>query len=296
MHHLPSAPKVLPRLKRLLQDGNSSLYEVVQLIRLDAAIAARVLQVGNSAYYNKGERCQAVEEAVSRVGYNQVYELVSLAVASQVLIRPLEAYEIEADEIWRQSVACALAAELIARLSGDDYDVAYTVGLLHRVGMVVISEWALRHWPQLRLVGGSFPAEYVGSERENLGFTHAEVGAELLQGWDFSQEMTAPVRWQYAPHGTATSFRMATILGVARWVRARVCNEPRVGDEPDATMAAPLHLSRYKLAGVVEEVRVRLDAINTLLDEKEPPRGDFRAAFPAAQARPRGRAVPQPVA
>jgi len=39
--HLPSAPKVLPRLKRLLQDGNSSMQEIALLIRLDAAIAAR---------------------------------------------------------------------------------------------------------------------------------------------------------------------------------------------------------------------------------------------------------------
>ena len=56
VRHLPSAPKVLPRLKQLLTDGNSAMHEIVALIRLDPGIAARVLQVGNSAFFSKGVR------------------------------------------------------------------------------------------------------------------------------------------------------------------------------------------------------------------------------------------------
>src|SRR4051812_11153768 len=100
--HLPSAPKVLPGLKRLLSDGNSAMHEIVALIRLDPGIALRVLQVANSAYFSKGVRCFTVDEAVNRVGYDQIYELVSFAVASQVLIRPLEAYGVEAEDLWKQ--------------------------------------------------------------------------------------------------------------------------------------------------------------------------------------------------
>ena len=73
VRHLPSAPRVLPRLKMLLVDGNSSMDEIVELIRLDLGIAARVLQVANSAYFSKGSRCFTVDEAVNRVGYAQVY-------------------------------------------------------------------------------------------------------------------------------------------------------------------------------------------------------------------------------
>jgi len=51
-----------------------------------------------------------VDEAVNRVGYNQVYELVAYAVASQVLVRPLDAYGMEPDELWRSAVSCGLAA------------------------------------------------------------------------------------------------------------------------------------------------------------------------------------------
>src|ERR1700712_469992 len=132
--NLPSAPKVLPRLKQLLSDTNSAMHEIVALIRLDPGIAARVMQTANSAYFNsKGVRCVTVDEAVQRVGYDEVYELVAYAVASQVLVRPLDVYEIEADALWRSSVACAIAAELIAGRTAQDHNIAYTIGLLHRV-------------------------------------------------------------------------------------------------------------------------------------------------------------------
>ena len=67
VNHLPSAPKVLPRLKRLLRDGNSSPEDIVRLVRLDPGIAARVLQLGNSVYFNAGFSTVTVEDAAERL-------------------------------------------------------------------------------------------------------------------------------------------------------------------------------------------------------------------------------------
>ena len=169
LRHLPSAPKVLPRLKRLLSDGNSSMAEIVELIRLDPGISAKVLQTANSAYYSKGARCSHVDEAVNRVGYDQVYELVAYAVASQVLVRPLDAYRIEPDQMWLSAVACALAAEALAGITGQERDIAYTVGLLHGVGMLAIDDWVVRHHPGLHLSNHGFPREACENERSLLG-------------------------------------------------------------------------------------------------------------------------------
>ncbi|MEO6244740.1 MAG: HDOD domain-containing protein [Opitutaceae bacterium] len=112
--------------------------DIAALGRVDPSIAARVVQTANSAYFSGGPRCSLVEEAVQRVGYDQIYELVSYAVASQVFVRPVEFYGIEAEELWKMSVVCALAAEVVAERIGADRSVAYTIGLLHAVGMVAL--------------------------------------------------------------------------------------------------------------------------------------------------------------
>jgi len=135
--------------------------EIVMLIRLDTAIAARVLQVSNSPYYNQGLRCHTIDEA-SIVSGTIISTNSSLTRWLAGLVRPLEVYSMEADEIWQQSVACALAAELIASITGDDENVAYTVGCCiashgggQRVGFA-------RH-PQLRFIGEAFPVNSSGA-------------------------------------------------------------------------------------------------------------------------------------
>jgi HD-like signal output (HDOD) protein len=266
--NLPSAPKVLPRLKQLLSDGNSAMHEIVSLVRLDPGIAARVLQTANSAYFSKGVRCLTVDEAVHRVGYDQVYELVSFAVASQVLVRPLEVYGIEADELWKMSVACALAAEVLADRSGQDRNGAYTIGLLHCVGMVAIDEWALRNARTLSLTSGDYPREATPSERAQLGFTQAEAGGALLVAWEFPPTMSEPVRWQYTPLSSVAHLRMACLLLAAKWLRSAVCSPSYATRPPlpEAVQLQSLGLTPSALSGMVPQLQNRLAEISSLLD------------------------------
>lgn len=264
--HLPSAPKVLPKLKRLLSDTNSSLHEVVNLIRLDPGIAARVLQIGNSAYFSHGLRCYTVDEAVNRVGYNQVYELVGNAVAAEVLVRPLVIYSIGPDELWQNSVACAVAAERLADRVGIERAIAYTVGLLHRVGLVAIDEWLQRAAPAVRFTDNPLPLETTEQERQLLGFHNAEVGAALLRLWDFPAVMTEPVRWQYLPGATASHGQLASLLAAAKWIsKAALFQQP---SKPlDTALLRRCGLTDNQLRAEVANVHSRLGEISSLLAE-----------------------------
>jgi len=266
LEHLPSAPRVLPRLKQLLIDGNTAISEVVELVRLDPGIAARVLQFGNSAYFSHGLRCYTVEEAVNRVGYEQIYELVSTAVASQVLVRPLVTYGMEADDLWQNSIACALAAEVLADQFKVDRNVAYTIGLLHSIGMVAIDDWAARRQPELRLLSKGLPLEHCESERAALGFHQAEVGAALLRLWAFPHVMSEPVRWQYLPNGTAAHFQLAALLHAAKWIRNTVRHPEDLCPAPNPTLLAKLGLTLKHLNRHAESVSARLRLINQQLE------------------------------
>lgn len=214
LKQLPSAPKMLPQLKRLLCDFNTDIREIVDLVRLDASITASVLRVANSAYFANSDKHVTVESAVSRLGYEQIYELVSYAVASQVLVRPLEVYGIESDYLWSRSVAVAMAAEALALDAGMDRNIAYTAGLLQSMGMVAIDEWALRHNRELRL-----PVEDPVGEAAVLGFDHSQAGAALLTTWGFPTEIVEPVRWQYHPESAGEHAPMASLLVLSKWVR-----------------------------------------------------------------------------
>jgi len=286
LEHLPAAPRVLPRLKHLLSDGNTAMHDVVEMVRLDPGIAARVLQFGNSAYFSHGLRCYTVEEAVNRVGYDQIYELVATAVASQVLVRPLDTYGMEADDLWENSIACALASEALAARLGADRNIAYTIGLLHSIGMVAIDDWAMRHQPGLRLASKGLPLETCEAERTVLGFHQAEVGATLLRLWAFPQVMSEPVRWQYLPNGTAAHFQLASVLHTAKWLRTTVLHPGVTQPRPHATLLGKLNLTNSQLDHLVSEVAARFKAINVQLQTLAEPTVDVR--FPGGN-----RQIPQ---
>ncbi len=270
---------MLPRLKKLLCDGNSAIQDVVALVRLDPGISARVLQVGNSAYYSQGLRCYTVDEAVGRVGYDQIYELVANAVASQVLVRPLACYAIEADALWESSIACAVAAEILAERFNIDRDIAYTVGLLHGVGLVVIDEWVTRTNPGVSFVSRSLPFETCEEERNVLGFHNAEAGATLLRQWEFPSVISEALRWQYLPRGTAAHAQLATLLHLAKWIRT--CARASDGLQPamvDPVLLRTAKMTPGQLPKIAGDVRLRLKSIGSLLEDFQ--RKNCGLAFP----------------
>jgi HD-like signal output (HDOD) protein len=262
----PSAPKVIPLLKRQLVDINVDIQQIVDLVRLDPGISARVLHAANSPVFSRGARCNSVTVAVNRIGFNPIFEIVANAVAEQVLEQPLVSYGMDADEFWRRCVVCAMAAEQLAGARGEDMDLAYTVGLLHGVGMAAVDQWVQRHMPSLGFFNRGFPNDFSEGERVLLGFTSAEAGAALLRQWDFPSEMTDPVRWQHAPLTALSHRRLNCLLYAARWLTAWVCATDKGSvAAPDDRCLAPLKLTGKTLAFEVDALQDRLQTVQRSL-------------------------------
>lgn len=82
---LPVSPQILLKLSVLIDNLNCTLEEIAVLLRRDATLAARLIRISNSAAYGGNDSSvSSVEEAVSRVGFTEVYRLTGLAAASQL--------------------------------------------------------------------------------------------------------------------------------------------------------------------------------------------------------------------
>jgi HD-like signal output (HDOD) protein len=194
--------------------------------------------------------------------------MVSHVADAQIFSRSLSLYGLDADECWRSSVACALAAEVLAEHTGDDVSIAYTVGLLHGAGMVAIDEAVAALEPTLIFAPRAFPREFADAERALLGFTHAEVGSVLLRSWNFPVTIIEPIRWQHTPLGSAGYARMACLLYAAKWLRAVVCADEanEAVPMPPAILLQSLRMTPEKLARLVVAVRLKLGSVRNLVD------------------------------
>ena len=138
--HLPPAPRVLAQLLPLLGRSDIDTALVVDLITHEPALTASVLQRCNSAYFGASEPACDVSEAVSQLGFNQVYRMVAAVVGSQTLSPAQKSYGFAQGELWRHSVAAALAAQKMAEDKGEDGNLVFTAGLLHDVGKIILAE------------------------------------------------------------------------------------------------------------------------------------------------------------
>lgn len=255
---VPSAPAILVKLSQLLRDGASSLGEIGRVVRLDPGLACRVLRACSETSLSLEMPCLTIEDAINHLGASGVREIVAEVTRSQVLDLPLESYGLDADDFWRRSVATAIGAEVLAEHTGDDVDLAYTVGLLHGVGMFAVDAWAQREMPGIIFSHRAWPRDYSASEGAVLGFTHAEVSATLLNLWHLSRAITEPIRNQNTPLRTGAHSRATCLMHISKWLAAAVCMENGVPPLPDHRFLDVLRITSYELVRLVVELRIRL--------------------------------------
>ena len=258
---LPASPKVILRLQQMAASETSSVSDLVAIIRVERALAARIVRIANGPMYHLGSRCDGIEESVQRLGFDEVHRLALIVAGCTALSHPLPAYAVDGQTLWQQAVACAVAAEQVARLIGEDEHTAYTAGLMHSVGMIVINNWVDNIAPGTVLVYQDSVAEWSVEERNLLGYDLADAGAALLRTWDFPAPVVEAVRCQYAPQCAMTNRRLASVLTAARWLRTRLST-------PAATLIPlPEKLTLLTLRLNEAQLRDCLPAVETALLE-----------------------------
>ena len=236
---LPPAPKVLQTLQRLLASEKTSIDDIAGVVTLEPGLSARVVRMAKSVHFGRGAQIDTILEAIQRVGLKGVHELVTFAVASQLLGRPLDAYGLKAQEIWSRAVACAIAASSLAENNQFERSDAYTAGLMHGLGLTVIDRHAAKSRKSHVFASVGYPLDYAPAERDWLGFSHAEAGAALLELWGFSAAVTTAVRFQLTPEDAPVEHRpLCMLLATARWARSVFC----VADELIPDLPPPLWL------------------------------------------------------
>jgi HD-like signal output (HDOD) protein len=244
---IPPVAHVLANLLRLLGDPDSALEDIAELIRLDPALATRVIQVSNSAWFGRTASCETIVEAVNRIGFREAYHVVAVVGSTALVSQPARSYQRDAMAMWHEAVACAFAAELLAERTGEDSVVCYMSGLVHGIGRLPIDRHIAAQAGGVKvLVDGGFPLDQSSAEFALLGFTQADVTAAMLTRWQFPEAVIEAVRRQFEPlEAQEPHDRTAAVLYAARLLRTVICQkkEPPAADNDEAIFGL-LHYSR----------------------------------------------------
>jgi len=194
---LLSLPDAAIRLNAVLTDPDTSANEIAEIVSFDPALAARVLRAVNSAYFGLRGRVDTISKAITMIGTSELHSLV-LATSAALAFKNISSKLIDMESFWQHSVRAALAARGFAESSSlrRHRERVFLAALMHDVGQLVLyhqlPEVSTRILQQVKAGRAQDEAEH-----ELLGFSHAEVGALLLERWNLPPSLTMPVRFHH---------------------------------------------------------------------------------------------------
>ena len=215
---LPPMPKVLFKIQKLLLDPYSDTQQIAGYIETDQALAAKVLKMANSPFYGMTGKVSTIQHAAIILGFQTLSELTTMAGFSAIMGRKLPGYGYHSDELWKHSLAVALASKLIAeKINPDLVTDAFTAGLIHDLGKLILDPYVQDQREALDEFIENENQTFLIAEKQILGFDHAEIASEICSHWKYPESLTQAIKYHHNPSESDGS-EMAFILHLADYI------------------------------------------------------------------------------
>lgn len=210
-----SLPDIALRINELISAGKASNAELEQIILHDPAITAKILRFANSAYFGFSREIETVSRAITLIGHK---ELRNLVVATSVIsiFDDISSELIDMESFWYHSVACGVVARLFAvHKKNNGQERFFIAGLLHAIGKLILFSQFPKESAEILRYKDQGDHAIINAEREIFGFTHAQLGAELLKLWKLPPSIWRTIEFQLNPLDGGEFRDDACILHVA---------------------------------------------------------------------------------
>ena len=201
---LPSFPAIYLEIMKLMNSRTTTVDDVAELIEQDPSMAAKMLQVVNSAAIGLPEPVHSPFEAVQQLGMNTVRSLaLSAHVFKKFEKHPVKHFSTTA--LWEHLMATAMLARKIMELEGGseaDIEDAYTAGMLHDIGKLMLADNLPEEFSQALMLAETRNIPLHAAEQEKFSATHAGIAAYLLGLWGLSAPIVEAVALHHSPEKT----------------------------------------------------------------------------------------------
>jgi len=248
---LISLPEVCLKVDELAQKPDTSAVEIAQAVAQDPHLAAQILRIANSPFYNFPMPVETLSRAIVVIGIQDLRDLV----LSSSIIRTFSQTEskvFDLKDYWRHSVFTGfLARQLGAKTQTRVLcrDRLFMAGLLHDIGMLVMS---VKIPEIMRIVVSRSQVareSYIQAEKLIFGLTHAEIGAELMKQWGLPVSLQTVARYHHSPGRADDHLLETSIVHIANAMSHYLKLSPVSSDYP-----AKVSSTAWKITGLNKEM------------------------------------------
>jgi putative nucleotidyltransferase with HDIG domain len=182
---LPVLPANIQKITDLMSDENTSADDISAVVATDQGLSSKVLKIANSAFYGRISQVVKISESVVVIGMSNIKSMLYAIFMDQLYSGGSKDNEVLVD-LWKHSISSALMSQKIMEHNNPvQKDAAYTAGLLHDIGELIIFKYEPRLFYEMLSeikAGGGLTRMVV--EETMMGFSHADLGAAMARKWN----------------------------------------------------------------------------------------------------------------
>ncbi len=190
---------VFNQLNEAINDPETSFMDIAEIINKDSSLSLRLLKIANSTFYSFPTKIETITQAITVIGTNQLRDLV-LATVVLDSFNGIPERLINMDLFWRHSIACGLAARVIATYRREiNVDRFYVRGILHDIGRLILYMEIPKQANKALELSKAEDKLLHDAEYDVMGYDHAAVGGALLRAWKLPENLEESVAFHHAP-------------------------------------------------------------------------------------------------
>lgn len=220
--NLPSIPKVVFEVTRLLNSPDKSPGALAELISKDQGLTSKVLNVANSPLYGIKRSVSSIEFAVLILGFQDIQSIVTaLSLADTINIIP--GVNFDPIEFWMHSMVVGTAARGISQHMGLDFGgEAFVAGILHDIGELVIYKYFKNDFNLILEKANSENQTITDSELEVFGMSHQEIGKFLADKWNLPDILCEAINSHHHPSTTSGNKKFVSVIHLVDYMTHRL--------------------------------------------------------------------------
>jgi HD-like signal output (HDOD) protein len=220
LQNLPPYSRTMSRLRTALADEWVDFRTLVPLVEADVVIANTILRIANSALYGRGSLA-SISRAMTMLGIGRLRNLILGLGLNQICHKIPTIPEWPAKRFHFHSLATAIVCDqLAARVPVTGVDAAFSSGLFHDFGKLLIVTALPEQFLAIRGLQTSGGITLEDCERQILGFTHSEISAEALRRSGMPNELVTAALYHHHPGDDPTVCEPGTSIRLSELVHA----------------------------------------------------------------------------
>ncbi|QYF91652.1 HDOD domain-containing protein [Massilia sp. PAMC28688] len=266
LNDLPSLPAVVMELLSSIDQEDADIAVLAKKLSHDQALTAKTLRLANATLNGLQVKVTTVQQALTFLGFQTTRNLITAAAVTGCFPQG-RCPGFDDKAFWRHSIATAVCCQVIARRVRYSQDIAFTAGLLHDIGRLVLVTADPDTYAAVMAYKRSHDSAVLEAERAVMGVDHVDAGVALGQRWHFSDTMTTAIAYHHDPDAPGAGM-LATIVHVANAI-VHALDVAREEDElvPAVSSAAwtALGLNEEACLHVFRETELQFEEITLIL-------------------------------